>query len=543
MRRTFFWFVLVLAASSQAQVFRFGWRDEIITSRSAESVNASAVDSAGNLVVAGTIQLAANQVDVIVRKYDPLGVKLWEQRIDIGGAKLVDSVQGLVVNAKGEVFISAGTPKNGFDNFVLLKLAPGDGKVVFQQVLDTGTNRASASGIALDQSSDSIVQVGGFGRNAREAFLVVKWSESGDVVWKKTWTNDVKGDRSARSVAVAPNGDIVSVGYSATEKLGQDSTVLKLSASGDVKWAVTYPGGQFPANDSAKCASFDQMGNVLVGGDEYVSGSRNSAYLAKLNGENGTVIWKSDIMEPRGMDGVTVDIHSIGDATLAAVQMNPTSAGGFDMSVLKFDSNGKEVWRSVVDAGPGSNEELAKMVVDKYGFAYISSGSVGPDRVPKFLVACVDPGGKVAWQFRDSSPFNGLPSGVCVDNDSGHIFVSGSKSRGVDDDLGIMTMFQAPRAANDRYTVFEGESLTIGPSSGILSNDVFWRFATLKVTAPLKSGALDLSNDGSFTFLAPKTAGEVTFSYELSREGLTTSGATVTISVIKKPKKDGRLRN
>lgn len=65
----------------------------------------------------------------------------------------------------------------------------------------------------------------------------------------------------------------------------------------------------------------------------------------------------------------------------------------------------------------------------------------------------------------------------------------------------------------------------------------FWRFATLKVTSPVKSGAVDLASDGGFVFAAPKTAGEVTFGYELSRDGLTTSGATVTISVVKKPKK------
>jgi hypothetical protein len=517
-------------------MFRLGWRDDIVTLRNAENLNASAVDSSGNLVVAGTIQHSANQVDVIVRKYTPLGVKLWERMIDIGGAKLMDSVQGLVVNPRGEIFVSAGTPQNGFDNFVLIKLAPLDGNVVFQQILDTGLNRASATGIALDRNSNNIVQVGGYGRNAREAFIIVKWSESGEVVWKKTWTNDVKGDRSTNSVAVAPNSDIVVAGYSATEKLGQDSTVVKLSASGDVKWAVTYPGGQFPSNDTAKCVNFDQSGNVLVGGDEYVSGSRNSAYLAKLSSDDGKVIWKSDIMEPRGMDGTTVNVHSIGDATLAAVQMNPTSAGGFDMAVIKFDSSGKVVWRSVVDAGSGTNEELAKMVVDNYGYAYICGGSVGADRVPKYILACIDPNGKVAWQFRDSSPFNGLPTGVCIDNDSGHVFVSGSKNRGIDDDFSIMTMFQAPRATSDRYTVYEGETLVIEPRSGILSNDVFWRFATLKVISPAKSGAVDLASDGGFTFAAPKTASEVTFTYELSREGLATSSASVTISVVKKPK-------
>ncbi|MFM9874109.1 MAG: hypothetical protein ACKVQS_11675 [Fimbriimonadaceae bacterium] len=524
-----------LIVGAQAQNFRFGWRDEIISTRIPENLNASAIDSSGNLVVAGTVQLAANQVDVLVRKYDPLGVKIWEQKFDIGGLKLVDSVQGVVINSKNEIVISAGTPKNGFDNFVLIKLAPTDGRVIFQNVLDTGTSRATATSIALDPVSGGYIQTGGFGRNAREEFIIVKWSDSGEVVWKKTWTNGIKGDRSAKSVVVGSNGDIFAAGYSATEKYSQDSAVLKLSPTGDVLWATVFRGGDFPTNDSARCASPDSSGDLYVGGDEYVTGSRNSAYLAKLSGTEGNVIWKSDVLEPRGMDGATVAVQYTERGAVAAVQMNPTSAGGFDLAVLKFDLSGKEAWRTVVDGGAGNNEEIAGLVIDHYGSIYIAGGSVGSDRITKYMVACVDPLGKISWQYRDTGSLAALPANVSMSSDSGHVFVVGSKSRGVDDDLGIITLFQAPRATADRYTVYVGEKLSVDSVSGVLSNDIFWRFADLKLASSTKSGTLEFSVDGGFVFTAPTTPGEISFEYELSRDGLTSSKGLVTISVVKKP--------
>lgn len=537
--RFFTSFLLVsLGCAVLAQEYRFGWRDEAATARNAENWSAAVCDKNGDLLVAGTVQLPGNQVDVIVRKYDPLGKRLWERVVDLTGGNLVDAVQSLIVSPNGDVYVSASAPKNGFDNFCLLKLEGTSGSVLFSKILDTGADRATPYGACIDPSTGGVVQAGGYGRNAREQFFVVKWKPDGSVAWQQKWSSADKGDRRATSVACAPNGDVTVGGYSVTATTGEDSVALRYSATGGLQWQSVFPGSATPARD--KCTSVcvePTSGDAIVAGDEYVQGSVNSAYVARLASADGKQVWKNTLLEPKGTAGNVVSIQMNGQTILAAITMNPTSADGFDLGVLGYSLQGKELWRSLTKGGAGFAEDVSAMTLDIYGRIYACAASRDSSKANKYLTACLEPSGSAVWSDRDAaSVISAPPAAIAVDSISGHVYAVGGRAQGIDDDASIVGYFQAPKAFADSYSVVTGEKLVVDSDRGLLTNDRFHKFAQFKVVTQPAQGKLEPHADGGFTFTPPAGfTGDVSFTYELSRDGLTTSQAKVTVSVVKKP--------
>jgi len=100
-------------------------------------------------------------------------------------------------------------------------------------------------------------------------------------------------------------------------------------------------------------------------------------------------------------------------------------------------------------------------------------------------------------------------------------------------DVGGGAVNHAPVAANDTYSAFSGQTLTVdGP--GVLGNDSDPDGDPLRVTEALKPehGILTLLEDGSFTYTAGENyAGPDTFTYTASDGKVASNVATVTISV------------
>lgn len=529
--------LLPMASPAQESVFRFGWRQEASTSRSPENMDACRFDPFGNLFLAGTVPAADAQNDILVRKCSPMGELLWEIKFDCGDGKKSDAVMDSVVDAKGDLYLALNYPQNGYGNVVLAKISGETGKILFKKIHDSGNERAMATAMALDTNSNSIIIVGGIGKNARENAFIGKWSDTGTTLWTKTWSSPDKPDRQFRGVSVHSNGEITAVGYTTTNASNQDSLVTRFTANGTQKWSTSFAGTAL-GTDKASFAVHDSNGDSIVAGDEYVEGSRGYAYIARLDAGAGKVIWKTHLNDVRNNDGVPLGLFRVGSQFLLGVQTYPITANNVDLAVLKYDSSGKQLWKSLVNAAPGFAETGASFQVDSYGYSYISGGSTDSARDMKYFVGCVDPSGSLAWQYRDTvgNPLS-LPAGLAIANDSGHVVLSGNRSRGIDDDVNQLCVYQAPRATNDFYSVFQGESIKRTADSGVRTNDVFHRFCQLELVEGPKSGTLKLEKDGSFEYAAAKDfEGSVTFSYRLTREGLKPSTGTATISVAKKPK-------
>lgn len=86
-------------------------------------------------------------------------------------------------------------------------------------------------------------------------------------------------------------------------------------------------------------------------------------------------------------------------------------------------------------------------------------------------------------------------------------------------------------AADDAYTLVQGETLTVDAAQGVLANDVLPQ-GEAELVDPPASGSLALAADGSFTYTPlPDFFGSVSFTYRFADADVTSNLATVLITV------------
>ena len=96
--------------------------------------------------------------------------------------------------------------------------------------------------------------------------------------------------------------------------------------------------------------------------------------------------------------------------------------------------------------------------------------------------------------------------------------------------LTVNPVNDAPVAANNAYSISAGLTLNVA-APGILGNDSDIDSAVLTAVNPSALGGLTLNADGSFSYVAPATAGDRSFTYQASDGTATSNTATVTITV------------
>ncbi|EMJ94322.1 SBBP repeat beta-propeller lipoprotein, LipL53 family [Leptospira alstonii] len=156
------------------------------------------------------------------------------------------------------------------------------------------------------------------------------------------------------------------------------------------------------------------------------------------------VIWTKQV----GVPGVNLSVVDVGVDEIGNVYIAGNTTGNFaqelrsgrDLFVIKFDPNGREVWRR--QTGPiGERYSVSpeKIFVDPNGTSYIVGMSNGPfgGLTPGrngFLFK-IDEFGTERWRIQISIPGAEIfPEGVVVAHDTGDVFVTGSGNANFEND-------------------------------------------------------------------------------------------------------------
>lgn len=341
---------------------------------------AVAADEFGNVVLVGTLDdvgtfggltLATDETgcvfftchDAYVVKYDASGTALWARRMGTP-----------VHNDFGAGVTFAGGPFFNEDADILVS-----GYFTGIATWDGGTN----PGIELTTRSDF------------DAFLA-RYTASGDLLWViqaggtdedtgRGVASDGDGNAywtgSFRGAATFGEGDAEVTLQSAGST---DGFVARIDPDGSLKWVVavggeegadTYdaavPSPQF-SDDSFVYVAGTFNGVGLVGETPLQSRGLGDGYIAKLNSEDGTVMWARQVGGSKDdhLRGVTVAQGNGGEIVVGAGWFNGqtlvgtdvlTSAGLSDVFVVALSTEGTELWGR---RGGGSGGDIAQ---DVYG--------------------------------------------------------------------------------------------------------------------------------------------------------------------------------
>jgi hypothetical protein len=380
-------------------------------------VGGIAVDGLGNIVIAGWAQLGYPGVlgneDAFVTKVSSSGDVAWATLV--GGDLGLGTVKplGVAADAEGNALITgytdstdiAGTNNSfqgGRDDAFLAKIG-SDGTLLWVTYLG-GSGDDSGYGVAVDSEGNA---------------LVTGWTQSSDFA-------------GANNLYYGPDTN------------GVDAFVAKVRSDGTLLWS-TYVGGS--DYDHGYGIALDSEGNALVTGNtcsvdfaEATNSSYggNDAFVAKVNSDDGTLLWSTYLGGSDGNDyGQGIAVDSEGNALVTGntestnfAEANNSFDGEVDAFVAKVNNDGTLLWSTYL--GGSSYDYGQGIAVDSQGSALITgytesmdfAGSNGPPNgsIDGYL-AKISGSGTFLW----STYFNGtFGTGVVVDSQGDALVMAGN---------------------------------------------------------------------------------------------------------------------
>lgn len=398
----------VLPGVDGASAQTFQWA-RAVAGTGSDYGNAVAVDAAGNVYAAGMFTgiaqvgestlTAAGDKDVYVAELAASGDVTWARSI---GGTGYDSVHGVAVDTAGNLYIAGsftGTVTFGAasltavgdqDGFVA-RLAAGTGDIDWATAMG-GSLWDTAWRVAV--GTGGVYAVGSFRSTATfgpftlteagnvDGFVAGLNAGTGTVEWALA-VSSTEYDHG-HGVAVDPSGNVYTTGdFMATAQLGavtltsagqNDLFVARHDpATGAVAWAVAIGGASF---DSGESVAVDSSGAVYVAGNAYTEYNPD-AFVARLDAASGAVAWTRTVGAAGYDYGVGVAVDSAGDVyttgtfqgTVEFGAESLTALGAATVFVAKLGAaTGDVVWARAM-GGP-DYDRAGDVAVDSAGSVY-----------------------------------------------------------------------------------------------------------------------------------------------------------------------------
>ncbi|MBN2536902.1 SBBP repeat-containing protein [candidate division WOR-3 bacterium] len=450
------------------------------------------VDDTGNVYVVGACESEQDYEDILLVKYSPAGVRLWDRTydyqrnedfgiagvLDPGGYVYVvgtgvnnnegdfdiqalkygrdgslawartfrgpdeceDSAVAAAVDPQGNLVLAACTFRSDDSSgHIVVKYSPaGDTLWSRRRVARRDANAPVA--VAADQSGNVVVA-----GNEGDMYLVVKYSPAGSLLWERSYAGPEEDD-SLAAMVLDESGNIFVTGLS-WRRLGPDVATVKYSSSGEELWAQRWtPPDSLRAYGWAAC----RAGSDISIGGYYQFRTRYRWYdngVLFRYGPAGDRRWYQSLSTPGRSDSRANDVafDQDGNAVVAGYLDAANEANGF--LVAKYSAAGDSLWARAYHHLPHMDDEALRVATDQDGNVY-ATGTCETDTCGlDYLTVKYDCWGGLAWANRYNGPGNGddIPTGLAVDR-SGNVLVTG-KSMGDGTQLDYATVKYSPAGA------------------------------------------------------------------------------------------------
>lgn len=331
----------------------------------ADQGNAIALDSAGNIYVAGqTTSQGAGGDDFLLAKYSPSGVIQWQK---ILGGNSTDRAYGIAIDSSDNIYIAGDAASNATGDYdCLLAKYDSSGSLQWQRSLG-GVPEDHWFGAAVDSSGNVYVSGRKFDGTTFDT-LLAKYNSSGTLQWQRYM--DGGAQEQSRSVAVDSSGNVYMFGYTSSQGSGSvDMLLAKYDSSGTIQWQRVLGGS---GADVGFGIAVDSSGNsYIVGYSQNTGTATNDILLAKYN-TSGTLQWQQSLNSSGDEQGYAVAVDSSGNAYITGFTNN-SGAGSDDLYVAKYNTSGTIQWQRTLGTTAANYGYGIK--VDALGSIYIAGYS------------------------------------------------------------------------------------------------------------------------------------------------------------------------
>ncbi len=254
--------------------------------------NGIALDPLGNIYLAGVTYNTVSDYDMCVVKFNSSGDYQWSSTWD-GGINDDDRANGIALDSSGNIYLAGSTYKLESNHDMCVIKFNSSGDYQWNSTWDGGINDDDyVYGIALDSSGNNIYLAGEtYNSVSRRDMCVVKFDDSGDYQWSSTWNGGINDNDRAYGITLDSLENIFLAGYTITPASYYDMCIVKFDDSGDYQWNNTWDGG---VNnwDLAYGLVLDSLENIFLAGFTINPASGLDMCVVKFD-DSGDYQWSS----------------------------------------------------------------------------------------------------------------------------------------------------------------------------------------------------------------------------------------------------------
>ncbi len=354
------------------------------------------IDNSGNIYVTGQSDIDASVVginyDILTVKYNSSGVQQFAQSFG-GDAGDDDIPSGMLVDDSGNIFICGSSDNN------------------------------ASTTIEND-------------------IVVLKYNSAGTIQWSTLFNTPTASNDVAKGIALDAAGNILITGYSENIP-DKNATTIKLNSSGDNTWDYNYNGIGDNA-DNVHAIIRDNSNNSFLAG--YTFGyEQDRNFMVMKIGAAGTMHWKNTINGTSNTqstdDAIAISTDNLGNVYAAGFVKN--SGTGYDMMVVKYNSDGDSLWAQQYNYDVANETDKAiGIAIDATNNVYVTgrsdqdAGIISNDDI---LTLKYSSAGILLWEKRYNGTGNGIDNAKAIQiSDAGNIYVAGKTFNGSDMDMVVL---------------------------------------------------------------------------------------------------------
>lgn len=271
-------------------------------------------------------------------------------------------------------------------------------------------------------------------------YVTIKYDSKGRRLWTATYNGPENGSDRSVAVVVDREGNVYVTGVSWGAEMsltGGDYATIKYDKNGERLWVARYDNNYL--YDSPNAIVVDEKGNVYVTGASTQSSLERPAapqYLTIKYDNNGNRLWvaraEAASVAFGGIFPSYMALDNVGNVYLAATVWQTR---GRDYLLIKYDTNGKQLWKATYNGPHNGDDNISALTVDKEGNAIITgtsyerviTGDVMIFRVFDDIATIkYNSEGKEEWIVRYNGPDFGFDAGraLAID-DEGNIYMAG----------------------------------------------------------------------------------------------------------------------
>ena len=302
-----------------------------------------------------------------------------------------------------------------------------------------------SNGLAVATSLDGFIYVTGdsTGNSGSEDIFLTKWDSNGNIIWTKllgTPQTDV-----GNSVSVSPDGLFIYVtGYTTGNLSNQinagsyDIFLTKWDSNGNLIWTKLLGTPQYDVGFSAS-VSPDGLFIFVTGAtagnlSNQINAGSEDIFLTKWD-SNGNIIWTKLLGTSQYDIGFSASVSPDGlfiyvTGETAGNLNNQINAGGADMFLTKWDSNGNIIWTKLLgtpqyDYGNSVSVSPDGLFIFVTGYTDGNlSGKINAGSYDIFLTKW-DSNGNLIWTQLYGTPSADYGVGMSINSNNSFVYITG----------------------------------------------------------------------------------------------------------------------